>query len=378
MKKRVYLLFLFILLYSFSANALIISPPERNYDFHPDYHYNFSFAVGGNNDNTPIDVKTYTKGDLEKYVTFNQENGVISPGRWTEFTGDIILPEKLKAGYHDTRVGVVQTSSKESGFSSLVGVEMILGVRVPYPGRYIENNLEVNDVRVNESVKFILTFHNYGSEDIEDVRSSIEIYGINGEKVDSLKVDSFSINNGETRVINFNWSSVGNKIGMYRAVLNSNYDGEELATSEKIFRIGDILIEIVSINGTKIDKGKIGRVLVSTRSYWNTNIDDVYALLEASTSNGLIQIKSQSITYSPWANLDIPLFVDGNKIDIGRYDAKIRIYYANKTAEKVFVLEIKENKFVKLFSTRNLLILIVIILIIVMILNFRKFIKNKK
>src|SRR3989344_4275443 len=342
MKKRVYLLFLFILLYSFSANALIISPPERNYDFHPDYHYNFSFAVGGNNDNIPIDVKTYTKGDLEKYVTFNQENGVISPGRWTEFTGDIILPEKLKAGYHDTRVGVVQTSSKESGFSSLVGVEMILGVRVPYPGSYIE------------------------------------IYGINGEKVDSLKVDSFSINNGETRVINFNWSSVGNKIGMYQAVLNSNYDGEELATSEKIFRIGDILIEIVSINGTKIDKGKIGRVLVSTRSYWNTNIDDVYALLEASTSNGLIQIKSQSITYSPWANLDIPLFVDGNKIDIGRYDAKIRIYYANKTAEKVFVLEIKENKFVKLFSTRNLLILIVIILIIVMILNFRKFIKNKK
>ncbi len=377
MKKRVYLIFLFILIYSFSVNAIIISPTERNYDFQPGYNYSFSFVIGGNKGSEPIKVESYAKGDLAQYVVMHQKEGNILPGQWTEFTGNIVLPEKLKPGYHDNRVGVVEIGAKKTGFAAIVGVEMILGVRVPYPGRYIENALEVNDIMVNETANFILTFHNYGSENLSDVKSNIEIFGIDGENIDKFDVESFDIISGDTKKIEVKWSTIGRKIGIYKAVLNSDYGGDEIAVSEKIFRIGDILIEIVSLNNTKIIKGKINRVLINTRSFWNTRIDNVYGMLEINTPNGLMQIKSETVSYTPWQNLDLQVYVDGNKIDIGDYNTKAIVFYANRTTEKQFTLNVVENKLDNLFNVRNLLILIVIILIIIMIFNFRRFMKKK-
>jgi len=368
------ILILTIFLFSlYNTNALLLQPPDIKIDYTPNLQKTFSYSIKSD---TVVKVGMYVKGDLNQSIRLHTTEADLKPGEWTGFSFEINLPETLNPGLHDNRIVIVEQVTQGEAIGGRVGVELLLPIRVPYPGRYIEIGLDAEDIKINEKEIFKLKFMNYGKENLTDLEALINIYNSNNELIGSIKSNRVSINPGETKNLNVIWDSKGNREGVYYAKAIVNYDNTKAEASTD-FRIGDLLIEIISINGTEIKKGNIGKINIKLTSKWNEKIEDVYAQLQFNTNKGLVSVKSENFDINPWQTLEVFIYLDTKDIDADDYKSELKVFYAGKTIEKNFTLQIKRAIIKDFFSVKNILVIIIIILLLFILFNLNRFKKKK-
>lgn len=384
-KKRftilIFLIFIFFLLTITKIKALIISPPYINIDYEPGKTYNWGFNVGGiKEENVIAYFSVYTTGELNQSIkVLTNQTIALSAGKWAQIGGTLTLPSKLKPGINRNGVVVVQVPDKDgySNLAALIGVEYVINVVVPYPGKYLEVSLDVQSVKVNEPVIFAIKLINRGSQTINKADVILEIYNADNNKITDFNEKVENIDIGETSTLLIDWQSKGQKYGIYKAIAIINYDGET-ETIEKSFRLGDLIIDIINITGNVINKGDVGKMGVVAESQSNDFIDNAYAIVEIETNKGILQLKSPSLNFDPFTTREFNVFLETSNLDVGIYDAKAKVFYADKIAGKSFSIIIKRDIFRSILTTQNLIMLLIIILLIILLLNFIKFRRYKK
>ncbi len=353
------MLVLSLLLLSGSVHAIGIGPSSIVYDFEPGMNFTIDYILLSDKD-----VDIYIKGDLAEYVTTSvDEMDCTPPCKYAPFSATFNLPDELDPpGIYDTRIGAVEKMPTSGGIGSREGIEAVLLIKVPFPGKYAKIEIRTQSVKVGEMVHFTATIDSHGKENITGV-TRLEIFDSDGVKVATMYSDEVFVLTRGTTDVTFSWDTAGVKEGIYTAVATYEYGGDKPATTRKDFRVGDILIKIIDVLNNETVQDGIAKFIVGVESFWNSDIKDVYATISVYDDDGssVGASKSSNINIKPWSKGLLTMYWDTEDVGPGTYDATITVFYHNKTA----VTNIETTIVPKAVFDYNLLLMAVLVIIAV-------------
>lgn len=397
---------LLVLLLILIANvaAIGITPGMVTIDFEPGLRRGGEFTII-NNEHKKFNALVFVEGDLKDNIILSKNlvefDETINS---LPFTYTINLPSSIeKPGEHFARIVVMEISPPETREevygSTLIAVAAVVHqvkVKVPYPGKYAEMELYVEESMVNEITSFITPVSNLGEEDIKKAKTKIEILGPTNEKITMVETNEGIIKSKERKELTAQWRANVNA-GFYHAVATLEYDGK-FARAEKTFSVGNLLVEVNDITVKDFTLGTVAKFNIDIESKWNGDIKGIYAQMQIYNAAGdlIADFKSASIDLKPLEKAVLNAYWDTEGISIGDYDAKIILHYSDKTTERQLKVSVgmhdikteiigmagmvteEEKVEAKAKITNRMIFLLIIALIIINIAWFVYFKRRKK
>jgi methionine-rich copper-binding protein CopC len=210
-----------------------------------------------------------------------------------------------------------------------------LRVRVPYPGKYADLDLVVNEAEPNESVNFFVKVFNLGTENIYKAFATVDILGATNEKIATVESETIAVDSKKTGEMTIPWKAEVNP-GMYHAVVTVNYDGE-VRKIEKNFAVGAMRIELLDVKVRNFVLGGIAKFEINMENKWNQKIEGVFADMLMSNQKGdqIASFKSSAIDVEPLQRATLYAYWDTEGVEKGAYDTKLVLHYGDKTSEKL-------------------------------------------
>lgn len=325
-RKEVLIILFLVVLISFSS-SLGVSPAIKKYNFEPGLSDEIEYRVFGVSDK---EIELSVTGNLSKYVELSK----------TELKGDgnfrvkLNLPDTIaEPGRH--RIGIVISEKHDEELKVLVSTSIKLisaiDVYVPYPGRYLDVNLEGDNANAGEPIEFVLGIQSQGDEEV-NVIPRIEISSL-GRKVEDLIFNPRTILSQDYIELKKVLDTTDYNPGNYKATAIVDYGIP--ATSEFYFRIGELNIDILNYTSAIPLGDKLEPFEIAIESSWNDEIDGVFAEIYFSQNGTQVEsVKTTSTSLIPWENKVITGYVDTNKFSEGSYRAEIILSYFGKSVGK--------------------------------------------
>ncbi|MGK0209146.1 MAG: hypothetical protein ACI83O_000412 [Patescibacteria group bacterium] len=219
--------------------ALGVTPARTTIDFEPNYKAQGSFKVIRSVDGEQ--TLTLTKqGELANSIQLSTSTIEFSEGQLEQrITYDIQLPFNLAPGLHIGEIAISEGNSGGANQASAVGGTLTvitqIYVYVPFPGKYIAADIEVNQQSQSQNIQFVVPVISIGQVELDQVYATIEIYNSNNRKIETLTTNTFSISSGAKADLVSNWETQVNS-GEYTAKATVIFD-EEAVNVEETFTI---------------------------------------------------------------------------------------------------------------------------------------------
>lgn len=359
--RGVLFIFIGIFLCNFASGFAGVRPAIYEVDFKPNLNEKFSFIFYFDEGS---EEEIYVSGDLMEYVSVDKQK-MKGTGSVTAF---LKLPSELsEPGVHVIRVGARQIPPEFSGMGLVADIRGLIRIRVPYPGKYAALELTTKNANVGNPVETKLKIYSRGKEDI----SVSAFYIISNEEgeVDRVSMGSHLIPSTQNVELFKSINTTNYLPGNYNITAVVAYGGEKPAETEGFFRLGELRVEIS--NYTKIfEKDKIARMEIEVESFWNEEIENVYANVSILDSD--LSFLTPSITLKPWRKQELIGFFDTSEINSSRFEANISIHYGDKITSQIVDLKFK-------FEINTMMIIIgglmavILILLIVIVFVLRKY-----
>ena len=389
-------IFAAMVLVSQFAFAIGLTPAKKIIDFAPNEKQQVAFKIV-NNEKKDFDALVSLKGELAQYLDIKDILVKVNANEeFKEIIFDLELPQKiLNPGVHEAEIIITELPKDIESQDDIPVVKASpsvvgkLWLRVPFPRKYAESKLIVEEAKVSENVKFTMPIFNYGQEKIERASATLKVY--DGEKeLAELKTNEISIDTKGQGVLSTSWKADVNP-GRYKVVALIDYDGN-IPKLEQEFSVGSLFVEITKVDIGKFSLGGIAKFDIYLDSKWNKFIDDVYGEMGIIDKNGTLisTIKTVSTELKPFSNSKITAFWDTKGISIGTYDSKLTVYYAGEKTEKSFSISVNIDSLTtnllptaqvvgkKGIDRENILILVVVVLILINVGWYVYFKKIKK
>lgn len=388
--RMLLLIFIIALLTLNPVYALGVTPGRTSINFEPNLQRTVGYSVI-NSEHRDMDIVIYTTGELAKYITLDQERIKMNANEESrQLSYNIKLPDKLTPGLHTADIIVLQLPDKAPIGESFVGATLAVAtqlyVQVPYPGRYVEGQMTA--ITKDKEEHFIIAIHNLGEFDLNSVKANIDIYK-GGNRIDSIYTNEISIKSKERKEIMGKW--IYPDVGDYKAIVTMIYDGETI-TIEKEFKIGEMLLELQSIEVRNFILGDIAKFEMLVENKWSEQISNSYSQTNVFNDRGDLMADFKSQTY------DIPAktkkvmtsYWDTQGVKVGTYDAKVYLKYLDKSDQNNVKFRVSENNIQVIglgyviknspaaSSSDNITHLLVLLIAVLIAINFIWFVLLRK
>jgi hypothetical protein len=397
-----YLIFLFLILLILPGIlSLGITPGRTTFNYETgmtEKEVDFSVI---NNEHKNMQVMLMIQGELNSSITLYESMVEFSPSEESKqfkykfkvpvgmdkmpglHTAEIIALEVPKAGSSGTYVGAT------------VAVVSQVYFYVPYPGKYVDADLNVLDAETNGTATFILPLINRGKVGIGEARAIIDLYTSLNEKIGSINTDYLPIEPGARTELTGKWD-VNYPSGNYLAKVTVLYDGES-RSFEKQFAVGSQALNIESILVNNFRLGEIAKLQILVDNKWNQELKNVFAnLLVYNNENQVMaDIKSAAENIPALERKELIAYWDTIGVQTGEYNGKLMVRYGEKSADKNLLLKVSEDNLdivgvgyairpqgnSKGTSLSTILIIIIVLMIIINLswfVFFRRMMAKKK
>jgi len=305
--------------------AIGVTPSSYTIDFEPNYKGDFAFKFITDGD-TYLDITPV--GDLGEYVSVSKSR---LDGSGT-IVASLRLPEKLETpGLNVIAISGKQVPKTETGGFGIVGeVFAQIRVKVPFPGKYVSVGLQAENANQGEDVELILYLENLGDETVS-ATTSLDIIDSEGNFVRNIPVESFPLVPRETREIKKVIQTSDFSAGDYIARASVSYGGEKDSVAEAGFRLGRLFVDIINYTSV-FEKDKINRFEITVESFWNSDINNVFAEVDIIGYDE--SFKTPSITLKGFNEGLLTGFFDTSEIDGDEFEADIVVHYEGQTTEE--------------------------------------------
>ena len=194
-----------------NVSAIGITPGRTTIDFEPNLQKEVSFSVT-NAEQKAMSIVFYAKGELKESVSLNQDRASFSSGESSKsFSYTISLPAEFdRPGLHTAEI-VAQEVPEDSELDgtvlgATVAVVTQVYVNVPYPGKYLEFDVEVIEASSGQLTTFLIPMISRGKLNIQKVKTKIEIYS-EENLVDKFELEEIGILSGERKQLTGTWNT---------------------------------------------------------------------------------------------------------------------------------------------------------------------------
>jgi len=299
----------------------------------------------------------YAQGDLASYFKIEEPLIDVASGEATKAVKyKLEFPaESPEPGEHTLEVVVRQfPADSDSDEGTVINTNMALIsqliVKVPYPGKYAQGKLFISGSDDLETpTRFTMMLYNFGTEDIENARMKVEVFGPTWEKIAEVESNSESLESKQEVKLEALWDPEVNK-GTYRAVITVYYDDKQFKV-EQNFDVGTFVIGVEDISVDKFTLGDVAKFDILLYNSWNTVLEDVYVeiVIEDSSGNVMTEFKTaaESIESRTEELFEAYWYTEG--VAPGVYKVKLFVHYADKLVQKEYDFEVNTNS-ITLFS----------------------------
>ncbi len=327
MKKGIVILFIVLFFQVSPAAALGVLYWHRpDVNFQPGLQLQLSYLVH----NLPPgkEVRIYAEGDLAQYVEMIPEKLAGGGG----FTAMIRLPAVIeKPGPHTLHFVVAEAAEDVGGIGTTVTIRVPFTIHVPYPGKYAEANVKVEDINTGEPLPLVIEGTNLGTEN-NTIGARFDILSSEG-KVESFDLGSFFVNAQENFAFRKKVDTASYKPGNYKVAATVDYGSPLFLEAD--FRIGSLFVTATNYT-SRFMKESISKFDIEVESHWNNLIDEAYAEVRIfnATSN-ISKFKTPSESLERWSRKTLTGFFDTHGVGVGSYTADIALTYRSgkKTAQ---------------------------------------------
>ena len=313
------------------VSALGVSPAIREFNFQPGGERIITYKVLGVSPTQELELSV--QGDFAKYIKLDR-NKLVGPG---EFTAILTMPQNMetpgKTKVYLTIKEVVDEELAGTFIGTTVTVHPAIFIYVPYPGKYLEINLDGEDANVGESIEFRLDINSRGNENVT-AHPSIKIQDKQNETLGVLELKEREIASQEELNLKKVLDTSSYNAGEYSALAVVSYDGN-VAEDSFYFRIGELSVGVTN-HSKQIEIGGLSKFDLEVESGWNDPIKGVYA--DVKIINGSLvfsEFRTSPVDLRPWEKKIITGFFDSNDFTAGMYDAEISLTYYGKSEQKI-------------------------------------------
>ena len=347
-----------------------------------------------------MQVLLMIQGELNQSITLYNSTVDFLPSEETKsFKFKIKLPVDIEKSPGLHTVDIVALEIPKATLSgNYVGANVAVSsqvfVYVPYPGKFVDSDLNILDAEQNTTSTFIVPLINRGKSNIGSAKAVIDIYTSLNEKVASFETDDQSIDIGARTELSAKWL-VNVSSGNYLAKVTVVYDSET-KSFQRQFAIGVQALNIDSITVNNFQLGQIAKMQILVENQWNQNLSSVFAnlLVYDDTNQVMADVKSAAEDVPALSKKELVAYWDTVGIKEGEYTGKLMVKYGEKSTDKNLVLTLSQNSLdvkgvgystrplgtAKGFSLTTILIALVVILLIINIawfVLFKKFLSKK-
>jgi hypothetical protein len=358
----VFLLCLTIAVQLADVRALGIGPPLMDINFQPNTEAKYDFIVANSLDEQR-QIDLYVAGDDEaaKYVKLSEYAAILKPKESRGFSFTTSFPDKMTPGQHKIRVGAVEHTASGGLVGARVGVEIIVLIEVPLPGRYLTiDRFDVQDSRVGRPALLNLILTNKGKEKINNILAVSDILNARGEKAITTVLTFSGLEPTKSTTLSMLVKTDDFPAGKYRAKASVDYDGLKVFADTE-FRVRDLLVNILKIRGENIKKDQIGKILVDFESLWDGDINNIKPTAII-TKDGVTvaQLTGEDTSVRPYGANTATIYWDTHGLEAGAYGVEATLFYGNKTATGQDIVIISST------STTTIALIIVALALIVL------------
>lgn len=297
------------------------------------------------------------EGDLVEYVTVDKT--VVAPGESVVAT--LQFPDKIdKPGNYRIYIAAAEKIDSAGVIGSRAQVRGVIGVFVPYEGKYIEPLLNIPNANVDEKINVGLNLKNKGTLDAL-VSANVKISDFIGNEMASLSFGSEEVKSFGEKKISQELDTKGWKPSTYYAKTDINYDGPKI-DANATFNIGSLFVEVINYTDEIIKEG-IQKYYINIKNGWNGNLGEVFADVNISNNMGGIIFRTPSVSLRAWSEVILEGFLDTSNLELGSHDVEIVLYYQG---EKTIV----QGKLDVVKKSSYLIWIVLGIVLIVLIVGF--------
>jgi len=331
--RKILLFILFLILIS-PVYALGVSPGMITANFEAGWEQDFDVVILNLDGDTPITVETFIDGNEEllQYITLETER-VTLPARGTKkYVMKVRLPQEMTPGLHVVYYGAHEQSENEAFVGAVVKVAGRIEIFVPYPAKYLEaKDLKIGSTEVGKDTTYEIKVINRGEQAISSITGTLSAEGVATQSLSYGAIETY-----DSAIMEGIFPTSGLGAGEHTAIYSIEYGGDELLTGEFPFLIGDLNINILVIEPTKLKANTINKVDVEVKSYWNDGIRDIEIKLSLNEK----QATSQTFSLAAMEQKKIPVYIDTTGMEPGEYKATAQVSFADKIVTKDFDITI--------------------------------------
>lgn len=327
--------------------AIGVAPARITLDFEPGLKKDVTLKII-NNEGKDFKALIRVKGELAQYVEIEDELvPIFSNENRKEINYEVSLPEKLeRAGTHEAEIVIIELpitygEKDKTVVTATAGVISQLRVNVPYPGKYLEaRSLIVSEIVEGAPITFTIPVKNLGEENLNNIHATITLLDSSNQQITELTTNTMSMpTKSESKLVAVLNEPIG--LGEYAAVIKISYDGKEKEFTQKVF-IGNIFIDIISVNVGKFTLGEIAKFDIWVENKWNKEISNVFAETKVMDDEGrqLTSFKTPSTDIEPKSKEKLEAYWDTTGVAPGLYNLNIALDYAGRTTERLFRIQV--------------------------------------
>ncbi|KYK25973.1 hypothetical protein AYK26_01695 [Euryarchaeota archaeon SM23-78] len=370
----VFVLVLILLYNLFLTSALGVSPARKTVSFEPNTTLELEFNIINSEQNS-LKVDLSVSDNFSDIIFFEKKQVQLETDKYqVPFKVIFNFPAEMEPGIHKGFIKITPliVGPSDRMFAAFVSPRIPISIRVPYPSKYADVSLVVQQVDEGTPVPIYVEFDNMGSEDILKAGAELELYEPGNILISKLSVPDIRVNQdalGKTRAE----PSPILRRGEYRVVVNAYYD-EIDKSFETMFSLGTPLIRIKELITRKLVKDEINKVVFKAYNEWNKELS-----VAGFISIGDEQSEMPLFVLAKDEERQITGFFDTTGLELGEYNMSITLIYANQIRTYPFLITITEKPEIIERPERVLpLIIILAIAAVIIILVIVLFIIKKR
>jgi hypothetical protein len=307
-----------------TAAAIGISPAKKVFDFEPNKEVTAVFRIV-NNEDLDMNIEIDVSGPLEQYISYpTNPLRIFKNESHLNFDVTVKIPASFELpGLHESNIIIMASEITEetTSISTAQRITSKLQIRVPYPGKYIESKLILQET--DNGLRAILPVFNYGYENIKEAFATVDILDKSKKIISKSTTLKTDIDSGSQMSLSKNIEI--NQKGSYLVDSEINYDGNKLKLS-KDFNFKSPYINLTNIYSDEFIHGDVTQITLELTSDWNEQIEGATLLFSLGNGNEESIIhQSDEFNLSSYGITKQFFYWDTKEFEIGKYNASIKV-----------------------------------------------------
>ncbi len=362
MKKTTFFLTIifFLILFSLNSYSIGVSCGATYSKYEPFKKIPFELYVS----NAPQGYSYKFEGVFKEYVVVEEEGENF-------LKGYIVLPPfYTNPGRHRTAITFTEKNNNVGNAVAVTAIRCPFYVDVPYPGKYLLFNFNIQNINVGEENFISYHLENRGKENIKNLNLKFKILKNNiSLKEYSVLIKELNASQSLNEKLKVDTSSL--KPGYYDvlgyAFYNDTNDEENLSLYKK-FRVGDLDVNVLNVTN-KVLQNNFLKLNFTVENNWNKEIKNVYIMYNVKNDIfNFKKMKTISIDLKPFEVKTFETIYEAQGIIPGDYFIHYELYFSDNKKEGVFPLKVVKPK------TTNYVLLSILLFLFLTIIIFLTFI----